>query len=300
MTDNRITVFGGTGYLGRHIVQVLVDEGYRVRVAVRNPQPDLFSGWATNVEQVPTDVRDDASIGAAMHEAWGIVNAVGLYVERGPDTFRAVHVQGAAAIADQTRKSGATLIHVSGIGANSVSRSRYVRARGEGEQQVRVLAPEAIILRPSVLFGEHDAFLSTLAKIIRVAPVVPLFGSGATRLQPVYVDDVARAVATIFKAKTAPDRIYELGGPKVYLYRELIEIVMRHLGKKRLLLPIPFGVWELQARMAALLPSPPLTRDQVELMRHDNVTDSSAGTFTDLGIPTQSLEALLSTCLPPA
>lgn len=165
---------------------------------------------------------------------------------------------------------------------------------------MRVLAPEAIILRPSVLFGEHDAFLSTLAKIIRVAPVVPLFGSGATRLQPVYVDDVARAVATIFKAKTAPDRIYELGGPKVYLYRELIEIVMRHLGKKRLLLPIPFGVWELQARMAALLPSPPLTRDQVELMRHDNVTDSSAGTFTDLGIPTQSLEALLSTCLPPA
>jgi len=239
-----ITVFGGTGYLGRHVVGMLAETGHRVRVAVRHPQTGLFH--TNQVEQVQADIRESASVANAIHGTSGVVNAVGLYVERGHDTFRAVHIEGAGRIAEQASKSGVRLVHISGIGATVSSASRYVRARAAGERRVQEYAPEVVILRPSALFGEDDKFLGTLAKLIRASPIVPLFGDGGTRLQPAYVNDVARAITHVLNRDDIAAGIYELGGPNVYTNRELIEILMDHLGRRRVVLPIPFTLWEMQ------------------------------------------------------
>ena len=251
------------------------------------------------VEICVADVRDDASVAAALAGAQHAVNAVGLYVEHGDETFRAVHEEGAMRIAREAARAGVErLVHVSGIGADAASPSRYVRSRALGEQRVREAFAAATILRPSVLFGPDDAFLSSLAEITRLLPAFPLFGTGAKRLQPVYVDDVAAAVLRALDDPAAPDRTYELGGAAVYSYREIVEVVLHHLGRRRLLLPLPFLAWEVQAVVLGLLPNPPLTRDQIELMRHDNVVGADADTFGDLGIEPRALVDLLPACLP--
>ncbi len=296
--DNyHVTVFGGTGFLGRNLVNRLLRRGYRVRVAVRNPRLDLFQDTDNRLEQVQSDVRNAQSVADAIKDADGVVNAVGLYIESQSATFEAVHVVGAQNIAQQSVIYGVKLVHISGIGTDAESPSTYIRARAVGEQRVREAAPQAVILRPSVLFGRNDAFLRALSALVRMLPVIPLFGDGSTRLQPVYVKDVAKAAECIFCSNELGANIYELGGAQILTYKDLLSTIARHLNRKRLMLPIPFAIWELLAALTSVLPNPPLTRDQIELMRHDNIVDPDVAGFAELGIEQCGLEDILSMCL---
>ncbi|MDA7946162.1 MAG: complex I NDUFA9 subunit family protein [Hyphomicrobiaceae bacterium] len=295
MAGNRkithVAVFGGAGFLGAVIVRHLVSAGIKVRVCAR--KPGKRSGMEA-VEPVYADIRDEGSLSAALEGCDAAVNAVGLYVEGGSDTFEAVHVRGAANLAHQCAAANiSSFVHMSGIGIDPASSSPYVRARALGEQAVRAVFPETTILRPSVLFGPDDRFINTLAKIIRHAPVIPLFGSGRTKLQAVYVGDVAAAVAKALHTPVAAGRTYELGGPQSPAYRDIVELVMARIGKKRLLLPVPFALWKVVAAASSLLPAPPVTRDQIALMRKDNVVGKSAFSFSDLGIDPTPLESVL-------
>ena len=289
-----VTVFGGTGYLGRFIVHRLVKKGCNVRVAARRPQPDLFQDTDDSIQHMQADVTDVKSITRAVQGADSVVNTVGLYVETSDHSFSAVHVEGARNVATETARAEAQLVHISGIGADPGSESRYVAARAVGELAVRDAAPDAVLLRPSVLFGPDDAFLDSMLKLVRSLTVIPLFGNGATRLQPVYVEDVAEAVTCAIENVGSKGKIYELGGPQIYSYREVLEIIAGHLQRKRLFLPVPFMVWKTLAAALALLPHPPLTRDQVVLMRYDNVVTPHHATFRELGINPQALEHTLS------
>lgn len=297
MANHLITVFGGTGFLGRNIVHHLVVSEVAVRIVARHPYVPDLAGSSGQIELQTANIRDPASVAAAVKGATGVVNAVGLYVEKGEATFEAIHVEGAERVAQQTREAGIRkLVHISGIGADPASPSKYVRARAHGEQRVRNALSDAVILRPSVLFGPNDAFLSSLKTVTRL-PVVPLFGQGTTRLQPVYVEDVARAVRQALEKPGTAGQIFELGGAGIYSYRDLVARVLAHLGRRRPLLPVPFTAWRLLARIASLLPNAPLTVDQVMLMETANVVGAGVGTFADLGIEPRSLEQMLPHCL---
>ncbi len=298
MSREITTVFGGTGFLGSRIVRALATSGRAVRIAARHPvRPD----WASDcdvIELATADIHDEGSVNRALENATSVVNAVSLYVEAGgKDTFEAVHVKGAGRLARLSRAAGIRqLVLISGIGASPSSRSAYVRARARGEDSVRAAFEGAIIMRPSVMFGPRDAFLANLARLSRL-PVIPLFGRGETRLQPVLVDDVAQAVTERIGDTGSGRSLFELGGARVYRYRELVERVLAHLGRHRPLIPVPFVLWRTLALLAAPLPNPPLTRDQVLMMQEDNVVGDDVGTFTDLGLTPHSLEEKLTYCL---
>jgi NADH dehydrogenase len=299
MTGKLVTVFGGTGFLGRHIAQRLVEDGFRVRVAVRHPEA-ADAVLPNSVERVRADVRDAASVAAALECAEAAVNAVGLYLERRGESFAAVHVDGARRVAEQAAITGiSALVHISGIGTDPASGSRYVRARAAGETAVRDAFRQATILRPSVLFGPGDAFFNRLAQIARLTPVFPLFGGGDTRLQPVYAGDVAAAVAKALSLPAARGETYELGGPRSYTYRGLIRLVLQQTGLKRALLPVPFVFWEAQASLMQVLPKPPVTHDQIVLMKRDNVPALGVPGFAELGIEPASVETILPTYVGP-
>lgn len=276
----------------------LAAEGITVRVAVRNPQRVHTSYFAAQtlreIDAVSADVRDEASVARALEGCNAAINAVGLYTESGSATFEAVHEHGASNVARQcATRNVEHLVHISGIGADITSRSNYVRARAKGELLIRETFPQATIFRPSVLFGPRDTLINTLADIIGRSPVFPLFGRGRTRLQPVYVGDVAEAAARALEGPSSAGRAYELGGPHVYTYKELAQLVAGHIGKKRVYLPVPFFLWGLMAGIASVLPAPPLTRDQVELMKDDNVVASEALSLDDLGVRATPLEQVL-------
>jgi len=294
MSAMTVAVFGGTGFLGRRVVTRLAGRGAPVRAIARRPRPIDHP----EVETARADVRDEPSVAAALQGAHAAVNAVGLYVESGGATFDAVHAEGAARVARCARAAGVErLVHISGIGADPVSRSAYVRARGVGEARVREAFPEAIILRPSVLFGPDDAFLRVLDELTRRLPAFVLFGRGETRLQPVFVDDVAEAVARALETPAASGRTLELGGPDVWRFRDIVARVLRHRRRRRLLVPLPFAAWEVLARAMALLPAAPITPDQVALMRRDNVADPECDGLAALGIEPRGLDGLLPECL---
>lgn len=294
MARERVTVFGGTGFLGRTIVRQLVRAHARVRIAVRHPAAEI----ADEAEQVQADVRDEAAVGAAIAGALAAVNVVGLYVEQGQESFDAVHVQGALHVARQAKHHGLErLIHISGIGADLTSASPYVRARAQGELRVKEAFAGATIIRPSVLFGPQDTFLNALDRISHLLPVVPLFGAGQTRLQPVYVEDVAVAVAACLSKAASVGKTYELGGAEVRTYREILQLVLRHRGRRRALLPVPFVIWDVLASALSILPAPPVTRDQIALMRQDNLVHPGAESFEELGVTPRSLSELLPVCL---
>jgi uncharacterized protein YbjT (DUF2867 family) len=297
MPDGPITVFGGTGFLGRAIVRELVDAGRAVRIAARQPTLPEWAEEGDPLALASADIRDAASVAEALDGASGVVNAVSLYVERRDARFAAIHVQGAGQLARLAREAGiARLVQISGIGADSRSRSAYVRARAAGESAVIAEFSKAIILRPSVLFGPQDAFLATLAGLSRL-PVIPLFGRGETRLQPVHVVDVARAVVRLLGDSPPQRRLFELGGPDILRYRDILTLVLTHLARERPLLPVPFPLWHLLAFLTSYLPHPPLTRDQVILMQQDNVVGDGIGTFADLDIAPHSLRESLPLCL---
>lgn len=299
----RVAVIGGSGFLGGAIATRLADAGIAVRVLVRRPErlaeraaPDGTGSGAGSgtIEAIRADVRDDGSLALALADCDAVVNAVGLYVEQGEETFEAVHELGAFNAAQHCLGIGIDrLLHISGIGADSESASRYVKARARGEALVREAFPRATILRPSAVFAPDDRFINALAEIARVSPVIPLFGEGETRLQPVYRGDVAEAVLRALQAPTTAGATYELGGPEVYSYRALLELILARLGRQRRLLPLPFPVWDGLAAAASILPKPPLTVAQVTLMKRDNVVAADALALKDLGIEATALEAVL-------
>lgn len=290
-----VTVFGGTGFLGRRIVDALLARDVTVRVAARHP---MRSEGGTAVDRrvpVHADLRDPHSVRAALDGADAAVNAVSLYVESRDATYRAIHVDGAGHLARAAAEAGLhRLVHISGIGSDTRSTSGYIRARGQGEDAVRAQFAGATILRPSVMFGPEDAFLTTLVGLVRRLPIVPLFGDGGTRLQPVHVEDVVAVVAIVLTASGPQAPIYELGGLEVLTYRALLERVMHHLDRRRPLMPVPFQVWNVLAAACRMLPSPPLTEGQVALMRQDNVADAGLPGFGELGIDPAPIEAELS------
>jgi len=283
------TVFGGTGFLGSAIARELATAGKPVRIAARNPVRPAWVAEAHAIELVTADIRDEAGIARALEGAGAAVNAVSLYVESAGLSFDDIHVQGAARLGRAAHNAGLeALVQVSGIGVDPASASRYVRARTRGEQVVREAFPDAVMVRPSVLFGPGDAFLATLARISRL-PVIPLFGRGDTRLQPVLVDDVAKGIARLLDGAGGAQRIFEFGGAQILTYREIVASVLARCGRRRLLLPVPFPVWRFLAALLKPLPGPPLTRDQVILMEQDNVVSGRAGTFAELGVSARGL-----------
>jgi uncharacterized protein YbjT (DUF2867 family) len=294
-----IAVFGGMGFLGRRLVQRLAAEGASVRIAVRHPDPARSALRAAGLDQITVfsaDVREQASVAAAVSGADAVVNAVSAYVEKRGVTFEAVHEQGAETVAREAVSAGvARLVLVSGIGANPESRYPYIRARGRGELVVQQAFPDATIVRPCAMFGPGDALFGTLADLARLLPALPLIGGGRTRLQPVYVEDVAEAVARMLADAGTAGRTYELAGPGVYTMRELVKITLRLIGRRRLLVPVPFAVATVQARLFELLPSPPLTTSQVDLLRTDNVVSGVLPSFRELGIEPKGVEEVVPT-----
>jgi uncharacterized protein YbjT (DUF2867 family) len=293
-----VVVFGGTGFLGRRVVQRLVAEGATVRVAVRHPEEARAVLGAARPERVAVlraDLRDRASVAAAVAGADAAVNAVSAYVETADATFDAVHVHGAETLAQEAAAAGiGRLVLVSGIGADPNSHSPYIRARGRGELAVRQAFPSAIIVRPSAMFGPGDALFGTLAELGRRLPVLPLIG-GSARLQPVHVEDVANAIARLLDRPDAPGRTFELAGPAVYRLRDLAELTLRLIGRRRPLVPVPFVLAAALARLFELLPSPPLTTGQVDLLKADNVASGALPGFPELDIRPSTIEAVVPT-----
>ncbi len=283
MNDRIVTVFGGTGFLGRHVVRCLRANGFTVRAASRHPHP--AESGDPKIQPIRADIRNPISIEAALVNAWGVVNAVSLYVEHGTDTFHAIHVKAARTIAQAAREAGAErLIQVSGIGADTASPSLYVRKRAEGEHAVQAAFPGAVIVRPAVMFGPDGGFVTTVLELMRKLPAYPMFGRGQTRLQPVAVDDVSEAIARILLRPEREPTLYEFGGPDVFTYEDFLRTVAREAGLRPLLVPFPFGAWHLLARIAENLPRPPVTRNQVELMEVDTVTSPQMPGLRELGI----------------
>ena len=301
-TSNKlVTVIGGSGFLGRHIVQALAKNGYRIRVAVRRPDLAGFLlplGMVGQIRTVQGNVRYPASINAACAGADAVVNLTGILYPSGRQNFEGVHVFGAEAVARSAAAAGArTLIHLSSIGADPQSESEYARSKGEGEARVLKAFPRATILRPSVVFGPEDDFFNRFAGMARVMPALPLIGGGLTKFQPVYVGDIAQAVVKLIDHGGNDGMIYELGGPEVMTMKEIMEFVLKAVQRKRLLVPIPFSVAKLQASVLQILPKPMLTMDQVKLLEHDNVVSREAidegRTLEGLGIFPQGPEAIV-------
>ena len=313
MTPSLVTVFGGSGFLGRHLVRRLAATGARVTVAVRNPESALFlkpMGDVGQITPVGADVRDGPAVTAAVQGADWVINLVGVLYETKRQSFGAIHAQGAERIAKAAKAAGAKrLVHVSAIGADRHSSAAYARSKAAGEAAVMAAYPAATILRPSVIFGPEDAFFNRFAAMARLSMALPLFGGGETRFQPVYVGDVADAVVEALTDEGTAGTTYELGGPRVYSFRQLMELILAEIGRKRILLPLPFFVADAMGSVAeamvAVLQSlplpfevaPPLTRDQAKLLRADNVVSEDAPGLADLGIAPTACEIILPTYL---
>ena len=298
--DTLVTVFGGSGFLGRSVVRALAKRDYRIRVAVRRPelaghlQP---LGKVGQIHAVQANLRYPASVEAAMRDSHIAINLVGILAEGGAQSFDAVQGAGAAAVARAAHAACARMVHVSAIGADENSPSRYGRSKAAGEKAVLAAVPGATILRPSVVFGPEDQFTNRFAGLATISPLLPLIGGGVTRLQPVYVGDVATAVADAVDGKTRPGATYELGGPEVLTMREIMEIILKITERKRMLVSLPFGLARLQAMFLQFAPGPlKLTPDQVAMLQSDNVVSDAAKaaglTLEGLGITPDSLEAV--------
>ncbi len=296
MRDEIVTIFGGAGFIGRHLVRRLAARGATLRVATRSPNRAghlLPMGDPGQIVLVRF-AEEEGTIAKLVEGASAVVNLVGILFERRAGDFERVHGVLPGRIGAAARAAGvARLVHVSAIGADPGSASLYARSKARGEAALRAAFPEAVILRPSIVFGPEDNFFNRFAAMARIAPALPLLGGGTTRFQPVYVGDVAEAILAGLERPETAGRTYEVGGPKVYSFKELLEYVLRVTGRRRLLLPLPFSLARLQARLLELLPSPPLTRDQVTLLERDNVASPSAAGLAELGITPTPLEVIV-------
>ncbi|ABC20821.1 complex I NDUFA9 subunit family protein [Rhodospirillum rubrum] len=319
MTGRVVTVFGGSGSIGRQLVALLADQGARVRVAVRDTEKAHFLkplGQLGQIAPISASVSDAASVKRAVEGADQVVNLVGILAESGRRTFQAVHVDGAATVARASAEAGVdALIHMSALGADEASDANYSKTKALGEKAVREAFPAATILRPSVVFGPDDGFFNLFAGLQRLSPVLPYFtrdgfrrggsgvcgidlaGSGGPKFQPVYVGDVARAMIAILDTPALRGKTYELGGPRVYSMKEIMDLVVAVTRRRTLVVPLPFWVARLQGRLLEKLPNPPLTSDQVRLMEVDNVCSGALPGLGDLGIEPEAAEAILPTYL---
>lgn len=301
MTYRRTSVLGGSGFIGRYVVKRLAAQGVVVAVGCRHAEEAKLLRPMGNVGQVVAlnlDIGDEELLRAFLAGNQWLVNCVGILSERGRQRFERIHHEGPARLARLAREAGIErFVHLSAIGADPRSSSLYQKSKGEGEQAVRDAFPTVTILRPSVVFGPEDQFFNRIAQMAMLSPALPLIGGGDTAFQPVYVGDVAEAVVRSLADPATAGRTYELGGPKVYTLRELTELVLEETRRKRLLFNLPFGLAALQARLMSLLPSPPLTPDQVEMLKHDNVVAPGALGLAALGIAPTAVEAILPTYL---
>lgn len=301
-----VTVFGGSGFVGRHIVRTLAKRGYRVRVAVR--RPDLAGhlqplGGVGQIMAVQANLRNRASVDRAIKGADHVVNCVGILFESGRNTFASVQDFGARAVAEAARAEGVGLTHISAIGADLDSDSVYARSKGLAEASILKVLPDAVILRPSIVFGPEDGFFNKFAEMARFSPALPLIGGGETRFQPVYVGDVAETVARSVDGTIPRGTIYELGGPGVMSFKDVLEQILDITQRKRALLPLPWGLASLIGKISTFIPfiDPPLTDDQVVLLKRDNVVSAEATnekrTLSGIGIMPTNVDAILPTYL---
>jgi len=296
MQGRLVTVFGGSGFVGRYLVRRLAQAGWRVRVAVRRPEQAMFLkplGVVGQVVPVQANLRADTSVAAALAGADAAVNLVGILHESGQQRFASVQARGSAVVAEAAAAAGVkSLVQVSAIGADAEGESLYARAKAAGEEGVKKHFPEAVILRPSVIFGTEDNFLNLFAMLARISPVLPLIAGGQTRFQPVYVGDVAAAIAAALEDEGARGKTFELGGPAVMTFEEILRYILKETGRSALLVPVPEALVMLKAFFLELLPSPLLTRDQVVLLRRDNVAAAGVPGLAELGITPTPLEAV--------
>ncbi len=297
MRNRLVTIFGGTGFIGRHLVRRLARRGVRIRVFSR--RPDLAGhlqpmGQVGQIVVERIDLSDDAALREGQAGAFATFNLIGILYETRRQKFAEVHgalpgrIARAAAASDVQR-----VVHISAIGADPQASAAYARSKAEGERQVREGFAAASIMRPSIVVGPEDQFFNRFAEMARLSPVLPLIGGGHTRFQPVWVGDVADALVAALERDDAPGTTYELGGPKVYTFAELLRYMLEVIGRRRLLLPVPFAVAELQARVLELLPVPPLTRDQVELLKVDNVVHEGMPGLAELGVTPTPIELVV-------
>lgn len=313
-TGKLVTVFGGSGFVGRHVVRALAGHGWRVRVASRRPslafalQP---SGKVGQINAVQANLRFPESVARAIRDADAVINLVGLLAESGPQTFAAIHAQGTRTIVEAVRAAGVTrFVQMSAIGADPASPAEYGRTKAEAEAIVLATIPEAVIMRPSVVFGPEDKFFNRFAAMARLMPALPLIGGGAGLLQPVFVGDVAEAIALAVDGNAKPGTIYELGGPEARSFKDILAFILKTIRRRRALVPLPFPAAMLMARGTeiakaasfGLLPEMlDMTRDQVELLKRDNVVSAAAKaegrTLQGLGVTPESYEAFVPTYL---
>lgn len=301
MAERVVTIFGGSGFIGRHVVPRLAKRDWLIRVAVRRPSRANFLkplGDVAQVTPIRAVLQDEMSVADAVAGADAVINLVGILYERGAQSFTAVHVQGARTVAEAAAAAGVkSLVQISAIGADHQAEADYARSKGAGEAAVKTAFPGASIIRPSIVFGPEDGFFNRFAVMARLSPVLPLIGGGGTRFQPVYVGDVADAVVKCVEDPACRGETYELGGPAVYTFKELMELMLHEIRRRRLLVPLPFALARMQAALLELLPVPPLTRDQVALLRRDNVVSEGARTLADLGITPSAAELIIPTYL---
>lgn len=320
MARRLATVFGGSGFIGRHLVRRLTAGGWTVRVAVRDPEGAAFLKPMGEIDQVVpilADVTRESTVRAAVEGAEAVVNLVGILYERGRRSFEAIHVTGAGNVAAAAKAAGARrLVHISALGAAKDSPSAYGRSKAEGEEAVRAAFPEATILRPSIVFGPEDDFFNRFAKMATILPFLPVFtgdglrprrieggigfdvyGSGGPKFQPVYVGDVADAIMAGLESGAHAGRTFELGGPRVYSMKEIMELILRQIDRRRLLLPVPFPLGAVQAAFLQYMPKPMLTPDQVRQLRSDNVVSGREPGLAEIGITPTAAEVILPTYL---
>lgn len=302
--ETLVTVFGGSGFVGRNLVRALARRQYRIRVAVRRPELAGFlqpMGRVGQVHAVQANLRYPQSVAAAVRDADIVVNLVGVLFQRGAQRFDAIQAQGAETVALAAKAAGARLVHISAIGADANSSARYAQSKAEGERLVLAAMPDAVVMRPSIMFGPDDDFFNRFAALARLTPALPLVGGGHTRFQVAFVGDVAEAIARAVDGDAKPGATYELGGPDVRSFKELMEFMLATIQRRRLLLPVPFGLMKFNAAFLQLLPKPPITPDQVEMLKYDNVVSAEAQrdgrTLEGLGIVPQSAAAIVPTYL---
>lgn len=301
MAQRIVTIFGGSGFIGRYVVKRLAKQGWTIRIGVRSPARAAFLKPLGDVGQITllrAPLQDQEAVAALVQGADAVINLVGLLYQKGRQNFAAVHVEGAQKIAEAAAAAGVKrLIQISAIGADPAAEADYARSKGVAEAAVRAAFPGATVLRPSVVFGPEDGFFNLFAGLSRLSPVLPLIGGGKTKFQPVYVGDVADAVLACLNGPETAGQTYELGGPRVYSFKELLKLMLLEIGQKRLLLPLPFALASFEAAFLELAPVPLLTRDQVRLLKRDNVVTGATPTLADLKIQPTAVEVIIPTYL---
>ncbi|MEQ1789717.1 MAG: complex I NDUFA9 subunit family protein [Rickettsiales bacterium] len=297
MEQRVITILGGTGFLGRYVVQRLARAGFRLRVISRNPEAALELKATGNVGQITLiagNINNPESYVTALNGSYGVINLTGILFERGNQKFSSIHSLGAEKLAIAAKAAGVKrFIHISALGIDHEFGSSYARSKLLGERAVLSSFPEATVLRPSIIFGAEDNFFNKFAKMASISPALPLIGGGKTLFQPVYVDDIAHAIEVCLQKDETQGQIYELGGERIYSFKQILEYILKLTGKKRLLITLPFGLASFIAKIAEFCPNPPLTRDQVKLLKYNNTVNPDAKTFADLEITPTSAEVII-------